>query len=389
MNKIVILRYLACDESVEYLFSLKNLLNLGYEIEYLNVSAITTKEKGISYKVEGVKYFDIYSYKELKEYIKEQNLKNTIFIPYMIYFAKTYRCFYLLSLYRCTVCYFVTGFFPLVLDKSINQKIKMFIKKPLKVLNSVCLALFVSLLKKTLFIKSADILFYSGLMANLEEYKISNKTLICPFNSADYQRYFLSLTNSDVIFSNRKYMVFIDQYIPFHPDFNIAGYDKIDAERYFNKINSFFSLIETKYNLDIIIAAHPKAEKYKQQNYFEGREVYFGQVNQLIKYSQSVILHFSTALSMAILHNKPCIFISDSLFLKNIPYAHQYIQHFSSILDANYYCLDTVKDVTIKNVCLDKYSKYKNNYLFNIETEEIDNSISISNGINRVLNNIK
>lgn len=380
--KIAIVRYIDCDENIERLFSIRRLIALGYEIDYLNVSSITTFEKCISYKIDGVNYVNILSYNELRWYIKKQNLAHTIFIPYMSYFSRTWKCFYILSQYDCFLVYCITGFLPEV--STFNRSVSsVFQKITLKKIKQICCNRFARYLKNTPLIKPADVIFYSGKEASMNEYKCSDKTKKYPFNSVDYQRYYLE-SGDDTKIIDDKYFVFIDQYLPFHQDAKIIGVKNLNADVYYKNLNTFFEIIEKKYEVKVVIAAHPRAEKYRENNYFNGREVYFNQTNQLIKYADAVILHYSTAMSMAVLNYKSCLFVSASLFKDNLSYIHNTIKSFAKILGATYYDLDEIKYIQIFPVDVEKYDKYKYGYLLNRETEDEDNGIHIDAVIKQV-----
>ena len=65
-----------------------------------------------------------------------------------------------------------------------------------------------------------------------------------------------------------KYCVFHDEYLPHHPDFSMLGINTVDEKLYYKDLNIFFNLIEETYKVKVVIAAHPKAEKYKSFNLF-------------------------------------------------------------------------------------------------------------------------
>ena len=62
-------------------------------------------------------------------------------------------------------------------------------------------------------------------------------------------------------YNDRKYIVFIDAYMPFHPDFELTASGHIDPEQYFKSVNNYLKRVEDKYGLPVVIAAHPSAQK--------------------------------------------------------------------------------------------------------------------------------
>ena len=118
------------------------------------------------------------------------------------------------------------------------------------------------------------------------------------------------------------YGLFIDEGIPHHPDFEsnigkdfnfIANNRSKISKQYKLLLNGLFKKIEDWYGIKIIIALHPQS-KYSSYD-FEDRESITGSTPELVKGSQFVIGHCSTAISLAVIHKKPIIIISPD-FLK-------------------------------------------------------------------------
>lgn len=111
-------------------------------------------------------------------------------------------------------------------------------------------------------------------------------------------------------YNDRKYIVFIDAYMPFHPDFELTASGHIDPEQYFKSVNNYLKRVEDKYGLPVVIAAHPSAQKYHEHNYFDGRSVLFGKTAELCKGCAWAINHLSTAITFLIIQHKPIKFIT-------------------------------------------------------------------------------
>ena len=60
-------------------------------------------------------------------------------------------------------------------------------------------------------------------------------------------------------FLNKRYCVFIDQGYPSHPDLIKNGYVNEDEIKFIEMYNRFFDYIEKTYNIEVIIAKHPKS----------------------------------------------------------------------------------------------------------------------------------
>ena len=146
----------------------------------------------------------------------------------------------------------------------------------------------------------------------------NKKSRFIYYNSLDYDLYLSNekLNNKKTLTS--KYVVFLDEYNLNHPDNKITGIVPV-GKNYYSELNSFFSKIESKYSVKVIIAAHPRSRYDKIGNPFQGREVFKFKTIDLVKDSEFVLAHASTALNMSILYKKPIV----SLTSRN--YHHTYI----------------------------------------------------------------
>ncbi len=106
--------------------------------------------------------------------------------------------------------------------------------------------------------------------------------------------------------------VFIDQNFAFHPDRfwkKRLSFD-IDIDEYFHALRKFFSYLEDALEIRVVIAAHPKSNYDTLPDYFGGREMIKGNTAQLVRKSQLIITHYSTAVNFSILFSKPVIFVT-------------------------------------------------------------------------------
>ncbi len=93
----------------------------------------------------------------------------------------------------------------------------------------------------------------------------------------DYERYLRwkrsIYDNENICPLKQPYMVFLDQYIPFHPDLKATGYS-IDADTYYHNVEMILNHLSKELNLNIAIAAHPKAN-YEKLPYFAKYEIFY------------------------------------------------------------------------------------------------------------------
>lgn len=133
----------------------------------------------------------------------------------------------------------------------------------------------------------------------------------CGVHSFDYDR-FLAAN----IINKERYAVYLDVYVPYHPDF--IGHDTgIDPERYYDNMNQIFNAIEKKYNCKVLIAAHPRAN-YKDKKYsFSQEKIIYGQTAELVKGAIFLIGSFSTTNQMAVMANKALVIVCEEESTKN------------------------------------------------------------------------
>ena len=77
----------------------------------------------------------------------------------------------------------------------------------------------------------------------------------------------------------------------------------------YNKTKKLIDKIEKKYNAKVVIACHPKSNYKIEDNFFNNRTLINHKTENLIKFSKFVITHGSTAISYAILYEKPILTI--------------------------------------------------------------------------------
>ena len=211
-----------------------------------------------------------------------------------------------------------------------------------------------------------DYYFYAGSKANFSSYNYNEKTIRIPINGYDYQ---IGKNIKDV---KGKYILFIDEYIPYHPDFSMLGINPITPEVYFKEHNDLFDRIEERYGLPVVIAAHPRAEKYKEHNYYNGRKVLFGKTADLASYAEFVIT-YSTAVSFAIMRMRPVLFVYTNDLKTKDP------EYFTAIamaesLNSNIVNISESNDTDVYPVDIKRYEDYLFSYETSVSSQNKDNS---------------
>lgn len=199
------------------------------------------------------------------------------------------------------------------------------------------------------------------------------------YNNPDYDNYKF---NHELPIIQSDYIVFCDIYFPHHPDLKIHYGSKlcINDQHYYMLMNKVFKNLEEKYNMPVIIAAHPKSN-YKG-NEFNGRRIIKYKTNNLICNSKGVITHHSASLSYVMLSNKPLIFINVDDF--NIyPCLRNIIKDLACSLGHKWFDINSeFKDweqLKLEKIDEDIRKKYIYSFLTSKETENVPNYITLKN----------
>jgi hypothetical protein len=150
-----------------------------------------------------------------------------------------------------------------------------------------------------------DISVYSGSVCS-ERY--DNQNNIIWTHAFDYQAY-LNLLRSQSEFKNEKrFAVFLDQNAPSHPDYHFhKNKPPVSEKSYYQSMNYFFDNFEKITGVEIIIASHPRLSTIKSKNQWGSRRSIIGETPLLVKESNLVFAHYSTAISFAVLMRKPIL----------------------------------------------------------------------------------
>jgi hypothetical protein len=194
---------------------------------------------------------------------------------------------------------------------------------------------------------------------------------VVPISYFDYDLYLKARADGGRRLVEERYIVFLDNYVPLHPDLAFSGYPRIDPARYYRSLNRFFDLLERAYGMRVAIAAHPRADYHTGT--FAGRPMYRMVTAELVRDAEFVISHHSTAISYAVLNAKPLLFIHTDDIAAT--YAHSfmnYLRCFARCLDAPLYNIDAVGDarqIALRPVNAARYERYKYDFLTCPEAE--------------------
>lgn len=357
-------------------FFLKEFEEKGYKVEYWAVNSVLKYSQKIEYKIEDNSNYVINfkSYPKLISKIKEINNKDIVCLEIWRNWD-TIQILELLSLANPIIFsldYYINQ--PFQKDPSSEIIKEMFISLDFnRILSSINVRISNLLFKRKIKAKNIffpKLVFSPGALAesfsnDFQEYKSINHFDLYTFNSLIEDR---SSFGED-------YFVFIDIYLPFHPDITRAGQKSISPEKYYGEITKYLKFVEKEFDKRVIIAAHPKSCELGKYLPFP---IFYGKTAELIKFSDGVFSHHSAALNFAILAKKPIQLIYTNDFLLGKGKTYLLRKMLKSIL--GYQNILNVKAINIskeniepfKKYNYEKYDEYINNYILS-KSKQIDN----------------
>ena len=370
MKKVLIVGYSPLCQKQNVILGIDKLSEIT-SVEYWDLSLIFGDQARLpKITIKSVLVKEVNSLRQFEALVK--NISDEFVIFYMHLDNRTYPYYKALSLTKCKLANIVTGSLPSCSSEtcasSFFDKMTRCLKEPKKLghfflvkVNNIIFSL------KVKSLRPFDYCLFSGLKPSLL-FNCDNVKMV-PINDYDYQ---ITKDTPKEKLVEGHYILFIDQYEPFHPDFEILGIEKVDPDSYFREINSYFDLIEKRYNMPIVISAHPKALRYHNKNYFNGRKVTWGNTCQLSYYADYVITHYSTAISFPVCFKKPLLFIYTGEMESKNP-SINVLHSMANILNCNRVNISESRNTDFADVDEHKYFDYLFSYITNKESMNNDN----------------
>ena len=277
-------------------YGIDELLEAGVNVSVIDISSVmypNLYSNNLSIKKNGLDIFYPEDYRQLYELFSKYSA-NSIFISIgvlpqkIIYRAKKLNCIIAVQLW---------GPLPQISFK--HRYLKMFFNHPLvfiqKVLNKVV---------NNILYYDYDYDYYLSVSGTHDK-----KTVKC--HCYDFYIELLSIQENCLDNKYRDTIVFIDQMIPYHPDYIKEKNPYIvNKEKYYDNLNRYFTYLEKKFATQVVIAAHPRSAKVNNYSkHFENRKVLINKSKALISESKFTITHNSTAVNFAIINKKPIVFV--------------------------------------------------------------------------------
>lgn len=389
VRKLIILSPIPVSAKLYDDFYIKAVRGEGIEVEYWDFSLLLKQNdlrkayhydsiRQISTKAEFIRLLD-----------ENRNNKNLLMVTAFTFCYRFLFIYRTLNKYDFPLSSFARGALPTFssskarYQQKLDQLTKLF--KPSKWKN-ICQTLFILGLKYLGLTKKVDFIFQAGKNGSLAlgagssmDFKAAKQLI--HINYFDYDKCLLLNQKDGLSRPSQKHIVFLDDYMPHHPDFDLLQMQKVNPFKYYEEINRFFKYVEDLTNLPVVIAAHPKA--VYEENPFENRRICFNQTVELVRDSDFVLAHASSSIGFAVCFEKRIILMSsDEIKTINTGYVQHSILGFKYILHLEEANLSersyTLKLRSIK-VDFERYNWYKYAYLTSKESENtVTQSIFLS-----------
>jgi len=301
--------------------------------------------------------------------------KNEVFIICLIpYNINSYKIYRTLSKNELKYCVFMANALPVPGRNNGNRFsiIRLFGK--LRKITGKKLVMFLysnfCRFRMRIGIKPATAILAGGEKSIYYNYPIGPKTEILWLHTLDYDIYLREKEQPTQV--DERLGVFLDEYLPFHPDYAYIGLSPFATpDKYYSIVCNFFDFLERRYGVRIIVAAHPRSNYESLPDYFSRRPVIKGKTAELVRKSKFVITHASTAINFVILFKKPLIFITTDELKKSKE--GPLIETIAALLNKKPIDISAPLKIDFgKELQIDEqaYERYKNDYIKKNGSEE-------------------
>jgi hypothetical protein len=160
--------------------------------------------------------------------------------------------------------------------------------------------------------QKADIALIAGRKPVRREVRRARSKIYC--NSLDSYSYKLSesVPKSRIIdLVDGQYHLFADEALVHSEFYKLLNWNRpVNPDTYFVQLNEYFSYVEQKTGKNVVIAGPPHCEQNGEyRSSFSSRKIFFGETAELIRNCDTVFVHGSTSVSIAVLARKPIKFL--------------------------------------------------------------------------------
>lgn len=280
----------------------------GATVEYWDVVSLVREEHAERGARHPAYLRTIRSFRELEALLRESADAEVCYVVLFNHSGRFTRIFRLLSRYHCRTMFLSWGAMPQP-GISAWRRLAAGLSRPLELVRKIHYRVQESASRWLGLVAPFDTVFAAGeVLINAGQ----RARKVVPINLCDYEHY-VSVRDSGKRLVEGRYAVFLDINLPHQSDLAIGGYPRIDPAAYYRALNRFFGMVEAQCGLEVVVAAHPKADY--DASTFAGRKTHRLVTAELVKDAELVLSHTSTALSYAVLNVKPLLFIYTSEML--------------------------------------------------------------------------
>lgn len=336
-RKVLFLHEGAITLTVKRLYLIDDIISYGYDVELWSLRFLRTLWNNLPDEIDDDRYRRVESLAGLKKMLAEMDVNKTIVL---ISAANNFLSRHVYSyLNKNHFLYMFLNPYGNKMGKdslSIKEKFKL-------IFSSNVIKKIIPELKKDYNNKVFNPLHH----IDIDKHVLSSmKPRGVAINSNDYEEYLKLEQNSNKLISS-PYILFIDTYFPLHPDLPYFYYFKnVDSEKYLASMNHFFDMVENIFKMPVVIGLHPKS-KYTGSD-FGGRDTYKYKTHTLIKYSDLVLTHGSASTSLAVVYNKPTLFIFPQYMLELTPKYVRKLKWFAESLGKSAINIDDFDEAAIE-----------------------------------------
>ncbi len=367
-RKIIYLAFAPLTERIAREWYVDFLVANGHAVEFWNLAPFLEGIQG----GQGLKNADyartFFSLDEFKKSISAPENRGAVCVMLMGYGERFIPIYRLASKSGCRMVYLAVAYQPEGAAQ-IWKRRALLLSDPSKFATRLYHRLKASLYTRLGLVRPYDVVFSPS--PKIAATKFHAKKIV-PVNSINYDRY-IEATKSPDLDVPRPYVVFLDIFHAFQADLTFLKVPSVEPERYYSSLNRFFDLVERKYGIAVVIAAHPKAHYSPER--FNGRAIYYGQTPSLVKNCEFVISHHSTSIGFAVLARKPAIFVYTQQMLDL--YRHQQVSDITEMatyLASPAYNADLIgspEQIELPEVNASRYDAYKYEFLTTPESEHM------------------
>lgn len=206
-------------------------------------------------------------------------------------------------------------------------------------------------------ISKYDVTFTAGLIG--EEYHAKDSRRLVPIHHFDVDQ--TILVGPSLHVPTERIAVFLDDFLPLHPDFALNGRSSVSPELYYTQLRRFFAAAEEQWDVRFVIAAHPRSSY--SDNPFGGREIVRARTAELVRDAVVVAAHGSTSVAFAIIYAKPiCLLHSPEIAERLEPEYHQILRT-AELLQCGLVDMAAIDVPSIAVANGERYNRYFKRYL--------------------------